>query len=211
MAGGLHHRPADVTVADLGNRSLATLLVGALLGGDEADEAHHLFGALEAMKVADFARQPDDGQGVDPVQVVQLGYPIASHSRHATGRASDPVACLHGHGPRSRSASSLRSGTQIASSNPPASSLASRRSVIDVALRPVADQPRRDDRARATRGRRDGTTDARAQRALQRARPLRARLPERAPKGLRPGISVRLLPADLTQRVKPARVVPSCV
>src|SRR5204863_143512 len=59
VPGRFDQQPAHVRVADLADRALPALLARGALGGNETDEAHELFRAVEAAEVADLARQPE--------------------------------------------------------------------------------------------------------------------------------------------------------
>src|SRR5436190_6885970 len=65
MPRGLDQQPSRVRRAGLGDRALSASLTAGALGRDQADEAHELFGRLEAGELADLADQPDRGQRVD--------------------------------------------------------------------------------------------------------------------------------------------------
>src|SRR6266498_1971779 len=71
VPGRLDQQPADVRVADLGDRALPALLAAGALRGDEADEGHELGSGLEAIEVADLGDERERGQGVDPTQATQ--------------------------------------------------------------------------------------------------------------------------------------------
>jgi hypothetical protein len=53
VPGGFDQQPSGVLGAGLGDRSLAAGLAGALLGGDQPDVAHQLFGVLEPFEAVD--------------------------------------------------------------------------------------------------------------------------------------------------------------
>jgi hypothetical protein len=55
-----------VAVADLGDRALAALLAGGVLGGHQADEGHELLAGAEAIEVTDLGDEREPGQRVDP-------------------------------------------------------------------------------------------------------------------------------------------------
>jgi hypothetical protein len=73
MPGGLDQEPADVAVADLGDRPLPAVLAGGVLRGHETDEGHELLGGAEATEVADLGDQAERGRRVDAAQAPQPG------------------------------------------------------------------------------------------------------------------------------------------
>ena len=73
VPGGLDQQPAGVPEPDLVIAPWRRLLAGAVLGRDEAEVAHQLPGAREALEVADLGAQPDRRERVDAAQAAQPG------------------------------------------------------------------------------------------------------------------------------------------
>src|SRR5919106_2579632 len=71
MPGRLDQEPADVAVADLGDRALPALLAGGVLAGHQADEGHELLRTCEAAEAADLDQEREREQRVDATQAAQ--------------------------------------------------------------------------------------------------------------------------------------------
>src|ERR671917_246386 len=71
--GRLDQQPARVLGTGLGDLALAALLVGAALGGHEAEEGAELAGVAKPLEVADLGAESDGGQGVDAAEAAQAG------------------------------------------------------------------------------------------------------------------------------------------
>ncbi len=71
VLGGFDQQPPRVLGAGLGDRALATLLVGGPLGRDQAEEGGELAGMAEVLEVADLGAEPGRGQRVDAPKAAQ--------------------------------------------------------------------------------------------------------------------------------------------
>src|SRR4029079_6876525 len=73
VVSGLDQESAGVAGSGLGDRALAALVGGVVLGGHEAEVGAQRVGVREAREVADLGAQPDRRQRVDPAQAAQPG------------------------------------------------------------------------------------------------------------------------------------------
>src|SRR5256886_13879079 len=71
VPGRLDQQPADVAVADLGDRALPSLLTAGGVRGHQADERHELLGGGEAVEVADLGHQCGRCHRFHPRQTTQ--------------------------------------------------------------------------------------------------------------------------------------------
>ena len=81
VPGRLDEQTAGMLGAGLGDRTLAALVAGGVLAGDDAEVAGEQARMLEAGEVADLSGQSGCGEGADPAQAAQscdgLGRPGA--------------------------------------------------------------------------------------------------------------------------------------
>ena len=123
VPGGLDQQPAGVLAAGLGDRAAPAALAGGVLGGDDAEIAHHLRGVAEAVKVADLRAQPGRGQRVDPAQAHQPPGGLRPRRARATRARSRPRAARGGSSTRRprRDSPPTPAGTPAARADTPAS------------------------------------------------------------------------------------------